>query len=240
MKMIILLLLISVTAFGQVINKSNSIARGLLAYYPMKEQGGNIAMDMMGSNICNSYGTTYFVNNSIKFNASTDSLMCINNADIFKFVDGSVWTANVWIYPTSNAGSFAILSNKAGYNWYLPQSGGTLYVDFAKPNVANSGQSTSTTPLVINQWQMVSIVVTYSGSSGSIQFFINGIKKSTKTSWFQNPVAGNYTGQLIWGSSPNDGGYHYLGYMRNGAIWNRALSPTEIKDLYINPNKILR
>ena len=130
-------------------------------------------------------------------------------------------TITAWIEPTSESGINSIVSKycPAG-NYALRLSGGKL--NFEPGSGSFSG---STVPL--NTWTFVS--VTYDNSSNLATLWQNATMDATST------VSGinQGTSDLCIGTDYlHDGTRNFIGSMDNVRIYNRALSASELKQLY--------
>jgi hypothetical protein len=133
-------------------------------------------------------------------------------------------TYNTWIKTTS------IVSHLIGaYNNASPFSGWSVGIGI---NVTAgkicfwSGGGWQEGNIVCNTNQWINIAVTFIG--GVIDFYLNGIFKSTASSTLISPYAGN----KFLGGRANDGQSPFSGGMSIVQIYNRVLSVTEILQNY--------
>ncbi len=207
----------------------------LVAYYPMDETSGTIVADSSGNNLT---GTSTSATNIVQpgrigaayrtFFDGTDKHIDIGNPPSLQFGSGSSFTISAWIKPNTFSGSHTIVSHGtnpnpslAAFNFYVADGG---YLEFSKPQVANTGQSTATTPVALNQWQHVAVV---NNIGTNVKFYINGVLKSTAP--FSQTY--NYLKNLMIGESDSEG-FNFVGGIDDVKIYNRALTDTEIQTLY--------
>jgi hypothetical protein len=232
---------------GAQINRAHPLARGLVGYWIMNEGSGKRVGDISGSgnhgtatNFALSGNTSNWLGSQfggcLNFDGTDDHVDCGNGVSM-QFVDGNSFSMSCWVYPTSTATNHALMANAAAYNLYCPSTSGQIYVDFAKPNVANSGQTSSSTPISVNKWTHIIVTVKYNGSAGVIKFYINGeLRGNAKTNWSANPTAANYSASMRIGSSLSDGGYYFPGFIDECRMYNRLLLPEEAMRLYMQPH----
>jgi hypothetical protein len=137
-------------------------------------------------------------------------------------------SVSCWLYPKSLTGYQSIIGNRNAvttFNWILYQhtSGGTIQLH-------GSSQYQSTYVPALNEWTHICATV----NSNTCRLFANG-------NLVQGPFAYNY-----WNASPTQltfGAYGtsvsnsqwFEGGLSNISIYDRALSPNEIKQLYVDP-----
>lgn len=140
---------------------------------------------------------------------------------------GESFSIAAWVSPTSSTTEKVIFSHGSnGPTFYLGYNQGR-FLEFAKSNVANTGQSALTTPISSNTWQHVVCTVTV---NSDVQLFVNGVQKSS--------VSFNYTfsyaKQLRIGSA--DGDIYvtnsFGGQINDLRYYTRKLSQSELSLLY--------
>lgn len=164
----------------------------------------------------------------------TNDIIVGENPPQLKFLDGNSATFSVWIKPlaTGSTGN-TIYNNADAYGLYLSTVGTNSFLEFAKPNVANTGQSMSTTPVNMGDWNCLTTTVSYAAASGVVKHYINGELKATKTSFagapvitnYKDVIPGNYLTGFILGYNPNA----TKGNIGDCTIYNRVLSNDEVK-----------
>lgn len=151
------------------------------------------------------------------------------------------WAA--WVRPTSSAAlQFFFAKGGAGagsiWEWGMargltPFNAGTGLGMFFWDGSGNTHVSVDTgsgsVPDNSNQWFYVVATVIDGSSTGALRIYLNGQLRSTGLP--DSKVAGNGLSPVNIGRRPANDRY-YTGDVRDCAIWNRALSPTEISDFY--------
>jgi len=152
-------------------------------------------------------------------------------------------TIAMWVNPNSVTCSGAdpayALVSKRSTNIKLPYEfmigcGGSLRYGAWGTNIQYPGAGTATGLVTTGSWQHVAMTRSYSGIAATVTFYINGVpvgsssQDSGPTLTNSDPVwisrSGYYTGYTSQGS--------YSGLMDEIVILNRALSDSEILNLY--------
>lgn len=140
-------------------------------------------------------------------------------------------TISVWANPTSanNFARFIDFGTGAGANNIIFYRGGTgtglnyNVIDGA----GNSMSNMSYAGLVLNQWKLYTVTVT---AGGLATIYINGSSMAT-ASGFADPTnvtrTSNFIGRSNWSSDS-----YYAGSMDDLRMYNRALSASEVQQLY--------
>ncbi|MFA6065548.1 MAG: LamG domain-containing protein, partial [archaeon] len=153
---------------------------------------------------------------------------------------GSNITLSFWAKPTSftltSSGDMITIITKgvnadAAMDYFIGlTSSGYLRIYFYSGGVWNGVEVASANPLTLNRWNY--ITVTFTGSTGKLNVYINGALNKTSTL-----VVGSIqssAGPLKIGTY-NPGGYYsnyFPGQLEDVAIWNRALDANEIKEIF--------
>lgn len=134
------------------------------------------------------------------------------NFSIFLWVRHPAVPANFKVYFTSGT---------AANNWYL-QYYNTSKFAFTEPGI-NDYLSTGT--VTLDGWMHIGVVKNGDGAS-NLQLFINGILDSTHSVGTVSTPSGSSS------IGARGGGQIFTGSLDNLAIYNRALSASEVADLY--------
>jgi hypothetical protein len=230
---------------GTPINPSHPISRGLVAAWMLNEGGGvgqyGLAYDSTGNNSTgtfkNTSGGTYPVWQPANFGIGV----------YFQATGGQQITipANSTINPTAActyAGWVNFVSTTSFNHWFttahVAESDNTFcaQVDSAaiRYDVYTSGNGFTdhTGSTTINPDTWYHIVHTYDSATGMSLGYVNGVLDST-----QGPLSGTivYAGSPTTIGAYTDGNYASNCTVDNCLIWNRALSITEIQQLYADP-----
>lgn len=125
----------------------------------------------------------------------------------------SALTFACWAQRLTGGGSYGTLFAFSGsLGWYVLSSG---KVEFYP-------EATSTTTLAVGTWYHLAVTI---DSTGAGKYYINGVQDATTFSYSNTPRVWQYLGT-------DGGGDNYIGYLNDFAVWNRALSASEINWLY--------
>lgn len=212
----------------------HSFDRGLVAYYPLNEAAGTTAYDH-STNANNATGSgsygfdTSFFNQGLYLNGASSDFF---SAPATSYNSGLAQiTTSIWWYSTTTpTGTNQLMFGKhlSGTNgeWFLFFTGANT-IEFSTIN--SSLSRVNLTAGVGNkgfdgQWH--NAVGTYNGSVMSV--YVDGflLATSSQTGNLQNTTNNLNIGTL------NGGGFNYKGNLANARYYNRALSATEVSQLF--------
>ncbi|MBR0960891.1 LamG-like jellyroll fold domain-containing protein [Bradyrhizobium japonicum] len=211
---------------------TSSVAASLVSYWKLDESSGN-ASDSAGSNALTPQGSATYatgkINNagSTAHSGSAGYFLKTSPSGLYPTGD---FTVQAWLNPASNITSyssgslFGILGvSGQQYRFWWRNVGGVATLVGA-PGSGSLSVAQSFTP---GTWYH--FVAVYTASSGKLEFFINGTSIGSSTG---NSV-GTPSGDFFVGNNFNSEiGNDWDGKIDEVAVWNRALSPTEISQLY--------
>jgi hypothetical protein len=200
----------------------NPLWDGLLAYYTA-DNTPNDALGTYNGTLVN--GATYAtgkINNGFSFDGVNDYVNVATSFGQSFSSPNSAHSYSAWIYPTS----------VTGYNWIIQNGTSTTGTSMILIGAnlcfffqGGANQTSSNVTISINTWTLVTVV--YNGA-GSVSFYKDGVFDVAKTaSWTE--TAGTAT--------TNIGSYvkalHFFdGIIDEVGVWNRALTSTEVTELY--------
>ncbi|MBM2818296.1 MAG: Beta helix protein, partial [Parcubacteria group bacterium] len=212
------------TLFFPITRASADIATGLTAHWKMDETTGIVAVDSTGTNTGAVSGATWAtgkLNNALSFNGTSDYVNVGNGSSLN--ITGTI-SISVWVkrLGTSSGeghivskwhplGTYALTGASGNPNFYLTD--GTSY------------PSARGTSLLLNTWHH--IVSVYDGSS--LKLYQDGVLKMTTTTSI-TPRSSPSSNLFIGARS--DGASNFLGLLDDIRIYSRALSATDITELY--------
>jgi hypothetical protein len=138
------------------------------------------------------------------------------------FTNTSIHSYSAWVYPktvTSNA--FIVQGGQSDNGTSLALSTNKVRFWFNGGNNAVDSNGT----VLANTWNHV--LVSYNGA-GAVSFYINGVFDSTKSASFVNSVSSN----IIRIGAYQGGLLYFNGVIDELGVWSRALTATEVTELY--------
>lgn len=222
-----------VFSFGLIAQVPSYVPQyGLLGYYPFNGTPNDVSAN--AANLTNNgavlttdrFGTA---NAAYSFNGVNQNL--INNTPNFTFNPASSFTYSFWYNRNVTSVNGVLImnaTNAAGNFIWLFQAGATnsQYGTNKQQSSWFWAQTTSTT----NVW--THIVCVY--NAGAMTLYKDNVPVATATFTHTNVTSANmplYVGRGV-------GGNYYNGKMDDVGIWDRALTPCEINDLYNSSNSL--
>jgi len=177
-----------------------------------------------GTDTAITYGTSYGkVGQGALFNGSSSRIAIADNASLRLT---SAFTISAWIYMSDSGNSRCVLSkdsttSASGYRFGIHT---TNKIRFTIPSVVDIDDTGNTIP--VGTW--VHIALTHSGTNYT--FYLNGIQNSNISN-ANNSTGGTDTG-FIGCSTPPTPQYYFYGNIDDLSVFSRALTATEISNLY--------
>jgi hypothetical protein len=153
----------------------------------------------------------------------------------------TAFTISVWFNPRSEAPAYDGIYVARNENWGVAYEGGSaadVHIDFRIDNDPGAGSTGFDSPLgsiTINTWHHVALTWTSDGSFASSAAYLNGQLVNSVNSNTNPDMAKIYTGHLsTWniGDDPCCGGREIDAQIDDLAVFNTALSSTEILQIY--------
>ena len=231
MKTLILLLsvLFTTMSFAQV--PSYVPANGLVGWWPFN---GNADDESGNGNNGNNNGATLStdrngnVNSAYSFNGTSSIVV---NTPSFTFIENQDFSVSCYAYvtPQSISDPFVGYGNIASgnYVWYLGEYNSIMKFGVAKQQSfwSDIAIPSSTTFPELNSWYHIVGVK----NNGVISLYINGISVGSANQIIQGAIATNLPLTFGWFTGT---GQFMNGKLDDIGIWNRALTPQEITNLY--------
>ena len=220
------------------VDTGKTLTTGLRAYYKLEDEN-----DFWGMNNLTTYGGATFSAAKINFGVTTSPLApsYLNVANNGGIDGGSISIAG-WV-RVANApavgGSMALFSqgssiSKTGYSVLYHNDGGVLklFAFRGRGGIANTGPDIAET-LVVGTWYHV--VITYDGTNVKL-YLNNNLLGSVADSGNGNDLTMVSHLNVTGGYPGYPSSYPWDGMTDEVGIWSRALSTTEIADLYNGGN----
>jgi hypothetical protein len=211
---------------------------GLVAYYPFNANANDVSGNGHHGVV---YGGATFVadrfgktSSAVKFDGIDDYIAVINGLEAFS-IGTSNFSMSIWVKVDQfygGQGKVIELQGDSVYDWFLFDVGEVGYGHTAffgaKCNTVNSSQTETFGELSVGQWTHF---VGVRENASTIRFYINGGMVDEETNPLLTDIR-NIPGALNFGRDPR-GMYYLNGYVDDALFYNRALSDSEIQELYL-------
>ena len=221
---------------GQRADFQHPLMRGCVGWWPLNDGGGDIAKDLSGNgNDGTAAGSATFETTSLGVSADYDGSASFHwLADSFSYTtaltvscwfrsDGTGVEQPAFCRGRSNDCTWWLGTNSSNGLRFATKKGGSLYrIDHSVSSIAD--------------WHHLVLVQTTTGIG--IQAYVDGVSVysgGSTGSFFSSsriPIIGAGT---LSTSTPPSSIEDFEGNVQNTRIWDRALSSTEILELYTNP-----
>lgn len=238
------LLIISSFVINTVLS-AQSITNGLIAAYNFNtgKPFDQIAPKANASSNINSYMNDHYgnVGMAYSFNNGGATTYSVNCSNASKFNVTSGLTISAWVYLNGTSTEKAIVAKWSGsqtQDQYILMTNSSNKVLFAigTPTVSASGIASNST---LNASTWYHIVATWD-NTGTHKIYINGVLDKTSTLTNFTTINTSTALPLYIGKS----GDNFAPRLMNGSVddvllYNRALSASEIQQIYTEPNPII-
>ena len=158
--------------------------------------------------------------NAVRFDGSNDHVQrqALSNINI-----NDNWSTSVWVNPSSTSSTRIVLANSQSANdrWGIEISSGNLRTGIYNGSSYFTNKNTS---ISANVWTHVATI--YDGSE--IRLFLNGVEAVATG----NVPSLNQDAYFTMGSRTTGSSSYFAGRIDEVRVYNRVLSPSEVKDLY--------
>lgn len=223
------------------VDLSHPLARGLVGYWLPMASAGSKLLDLSGNNnhavlpnttsrptwIRSRVGPALsFDGNDIANIGSTGLLGANYSFSIFSRI-----RVNGDHFGFIFVGSTGNVFNVGLFSYTVPTLSLGLYV-------SNAYKTSSAGALVIGQWRTVGVTFQENGSGENVIFYVDGENFSNNT--WATSLANTLDNTAIGVDSRDLSGQHLSGDIGDILLYNRALSASEVRQLYDNPYALLR
>lgn len=224
---------------GQTIDQESSLAQGLINFWPCNEGGGTNITDLTGRSPGTYSGTTPIWEQSpygpaLKLDGSTNWVNIPFATGVpFDFTTPPI-TLSIWLFWRASTDSYNVL-----FEYY---SGGTPdYTFILKSNqqpafyVGPGADPIVATSIPFNQWVHLTLVYDV---GGTVYVYQNGLILGSTA--LASSSAHPNVALTIGKSGAGFGSGRFLnGSIRDMGIWNRALAPAEILQLFLQNGSVI-
>lgn len=167
----------------------------------------------------------------MSFNGTSDE---ISTANVVSLNNVYPVTYSFWLYPvTATGGDYGGILGKSYSQWIIDRQDSNNSIEFYRYCTGGSLDALSpANSFVLNQWQH--IVITWDGvctSLSGVKIYVNGVSQLVSGSTTTG-TPNDDTNPLYIGTNIIAGNVHYKGSLDDVRIYNRALSATEVLNLY--------
>lgn len=221
-----------------------ALGDNLQAYWKLDESSGNASDSTANANtLTNNNASSYaagIINNGVSLTPASSQYLSRANGSItgLKFTGAFTLAGWVKLSAAPDAGNNVMVSRWGtgtgrSYLFYLFDQAGTkkMAMDIFDSGGTIGEVIVNWTP-VTNTWYHVALVYTAAGTS-DVLFYVNGVQQGATGSTGRTSVrAGSHDFEM---GGDHDGGNGYFpGMLDEWGAWDRALSSTEISQLYNN------
>ena len=214
---------------------------GLMGWWPLDGNANDISgngyngtaygVSSTSDRYGNSNSAYSFDITSTGWGSAKDRIVVTNDAIANAWYQANAFTISTWIKLDTKTGSFANRPHTILGIWDGNGTAITRHQISASNYQSTRLNSTvgGTTAIANNDW--VHVVTTWDGDT--LRHFQNGVPSGHSHLSYSIPYSTNY-GDITFGELHMGNGhwYHFVGSMDDMGVWNRALSPSEIKQLY--------
>ncbi len=166
----------------------------------------------------------------MEFDGTNDRVLC-GDIKATEGIGQLTVLARVWFNDTGNGGIVSKRHTTSSESWFMWRLSNKLYIRVT--GVSTPWVSGNLT-LPTNEW--ISVCFTYN-KTDALRSYINGTQDDIDSAVYSD--VGTSTEEVVLGWSYNNG-YALNGRIQNAYIWDRALSPSEIQQLYVDPHAPFR
>lgn len=203
---------------------------GGVAYWKLDESSGNAA-DSVGSNTGTNTDVTYDtgkINNAGVFNGSSSKFVLPN----LNVSGSSARSISCWIKPDVvnsldtifASGVSATMNN---FDLFIGQSTGSVYLSFNGGDVGTGNVLTAG-----NYYHIVAVFDGGVQSLSTCHIYLNGVEQSLTQYGTSGQTVNTTNSNYAIGTDPVTAGRYFDGQIDEACIFNRALSSTEVTELY--------
>ena len=222
----------------RVLNKKSGInLDGLLSYWKLNGDG----QDSYGNNHGVILYNSYF--QSAKYN---EGLVCGSNTmgmevsgDNFSFTDGSndlPFSVNFWVKKNDNGNYWFVNKRKSNASnveyQIVSYAGKTVFGIYGGGTSVNYINAKHSSLLPVGQWVMITAVYTGDGYENGLLVYISGEDSTNERNAKDYDRMIATPSKLTFGNPEWHGGFNLNGALDDLSVWNIALSPEKVAEIY--------
>ncbi|MDQ4051592.1 MAG: family 43 glycosylhydrolase [Actinomycetota bacterium] len=215
-------------------------ANGLVAHYPLDATAGSTATDLTGHGYDGTVsGDATWADGALNLGGTNGHVELPDN--MMTGLDAITVSTDVWVDPAQGTPYFiwglGNTTSGAG-NGYLFTTGNSAYrTSIASGNWSTEQTASSGSALARGAWKNLTYTLT---PDGTATIYLDGMQVGQKTGVTIDPgdIGGGITKNNYIGRSVYTADKFLKGKVRDFRIYNRALSPAEVRDLGADPTAI--
>lgn len=206
---------------GTPFNPNNNLIRDLVGYWPLNEGAGN-PQNLVDQKILTKNASPLYGPDGMAFVSASSQYLSLG-APISTKTTGISFSLWAW---WTGSGNQCLLMNGSGSGYGIAVGGsGAGAIDlFLKFVVFRSSGFT----MPLRKWTHIAWT---RDTGGTWRSFVNGVPGSTTTTNPSTPATDMSIGR-------DSSGLYWGGRIRHVGFWNRCLTYSEVRELYINPGAI--
>jgi len=213
----------------------------LIGYWPMAEDSGGTAQDESGNGRTGSYNNIQLGKagigdgrNAASFASAVNNVYSTSFRDAFNPREGtiSIWCKipDITVWSDGQARRAFSLGTGATSNILLLAKNSTTSA-LAAQYIANNTATNWNTGVASSSVEWEHFAMTFSRSASEVIWYYQGIARETDTSMGDFVGALNDNTAILGQATSGDGATRWSGLLAHGAIWNTALTGSQIKVL---------
>ena len=205
---------------------------GLVGWWPLDGNANDFSAGGADGKV--NYNVTF---KNVVFNFTSNDTVKVPYLNAYSFIYGigiGPWlgtnhdfTASAWFYGTGG-GPVVGLSGSAtpsgGYAALLSMNS-SGYISGSVPGIGSVSYKGN-----MDHWYLAT--VTYDAAAGVMYFYVDGQLVGYKTGVYAPGSSANYFTTYVSGAEPTDTPAHFHGYLTDVQIYDTALSPTQVQQIY--------
>jgi len=230
---------------GLLLDRAHPLSRGLVGWWPMNEGSGTRVSDVSGNQFAGTMANFSMsqssgwvgssVGRGVAFDATDDALTIAHNAAIANALTSTTFTFAAWA-RVDNLAAYSILAYKGSAGgvpgplqiYWEPAGGGSWYFLIGNGSSSN-GPTIGIGQISAGVWHHLAAI--RDGGTSSARMYLNGRRVAVAGASFG--TAGDVSTALCLGC--RTGSYISQGATAQARLYSRALSDSDVAQLYANP-----
>jgi hypothetical protein len=223
------------TASGGPFSEHPTLATGLQAYWKLESDGSDSTANSNDLTVNGATNTAGFIGNAYDLDGINDYLLS-SQTPIINNWKGGTYSISAWINLDTTSGDQVIYgegksSSDANFARFYHQNGGNLFVSVRGPSTNDDMRVDTSGNLSQNTWHHVVLVV--DGDLLACEMYVDGVSQSTRTGQNESSTEPSGMNRVALGILCRQSiGNYFNGTIDEVGVWSKALSSSEVSDLY--------